>query len=48
MADRSVKNNYFRLDWVNFPCMNFESTITIFLFICDFVATNLILVFPTV
>jgi len=30
MADRSVINNYFRLDWVNFPCMNFDSTITIF------------------
>jgi len=34
MADRSVKYNSFSLDFINFPCMNFDSTISIiFLFV---------------
>ncbi len=32
MADRSVNYNGFRLNYVNFPCMIFNSTIFIFFF----------------
>ena len=40
MADWSVKYDSFRLDYVNFPCMNIDSTISIF-FLCAFEANNL-------
>ena len=45
MADWSVKYDSFRLNYANFPCMNFDSTISIF-FLCGFESNILILKYP--
>jgi hypothetical protein len=42
MADRSVKFNSFILRGLNFPCMNFDSAITM-VFLGDFLVNQLIL-----